>query len=397
MHITIQKEALSAVVSLASLTTIKDASSIFSHLLITPDVARVLVQSTNQMTSTSSALHYTQIADKPRPFTVEADPFAKWLSNIEGEEVTLTVNADSVEAACGRSVSYFRTMRPESFPSSILSDSGELVGELDAGAFFDMLDYAKHGLPDTSGGDSKIKENMKLVRFRENSATATDSTVAFIVTSSALGEGVTLDLRIGASEVPSLLAFCKKVRGQKIKVLRTAAAVRFETADGSIFGFSEPSYDHVRDFRSMLDFDDSKQPILARLNLQEMSKAFKSVSASASPTSKSVVLTIQALSSVPAEGPVTGEIELTREGTSSKNINAAYFAAEFTQLKEDQIQYPVKIKLTLDQITKMLNVFGSQSGPVPVAVTLGNRTALRVSVMESSGAYKHFFCSFSLL
>jgi hypothetical protein len=342
-------------------------------------------------------LHYTNIAEKPKSFTVEADPFAKWLSNIEGDEVQLTLHADSVEAACGRSVSFFRTMRPESFPSSILSDSGTLVAEVEAGPFYDMLDYTKHGLPDASGGDAKIKENMKLVRFRENSATATDSTVAFVVTSSALGEGVTLDMKIGVSEVPSLLAFCKKVRGQKIKILKTQASILFETVDGSVFGFSEPSYDHVRDFRTVLNFEDATQPILMRVNLQEMTKAFKSVSASASPTSKTVVLTIQDPKSDVGDSPLTGEIELTREGTSSRNINAAYFAVEFTQLKNSEINYPVKVKLTVEQVTKMISVFGSSSGPVPVALTLGNRASLRISQMEAAGSYKHFFCSFTLL
>lgn len=395
MNVTVQKDALTAIVSLASLTTIKDASSIFSHLLIVPEGPHVLVQSTNQMTSTSSVLHYTAMSDKPRAFTIEADPFTKWLSNIEGDEVTLTLHADSVEASSGRSVSYFRTMRPESFPA-IMGDKGELVAEVEASALLDMLDFAKHGLPDSAAGDSKAKENLKMVRFREASATATDGSVAMIVNSSALGEGVQLELRVGVAEVPSLIAFCKKVKGQKVKIFRTQASVRFETLDGSVFGFSEPTFDHVADYRKMLNFDDASMPILARVNLQEMQKAFKSVSASASPTSKSVVLTIQDPQQEVGENPVPAEIELTREGTSSKNVNASYFAAEFTQLRNAEIKYPVKIKLTVDQVAKILAVFGSNTGPVPLALTL-TKPSLRISVMDGSGAYKHLFSAFTLL
>ena len=392
MKVTVTLEALTSVVSLAALTTIKDASSIFSHLLIEPDGARMLVKSTNQMTSTSSVLYYTSLSENPRAFTVESEPLTKWLSTLEGDEVALEVTPDSIVATCGRSVSYFRTMRPDSFPQ-ILSTEGVGAVEVDATALFECLDYARHGLPDASG-DGKIKENMRLVRFRDASAIATDGGAACYVAGADLGEGVLLDLKVGLQEVPSLLAFLKKAKGQKITMCRDRASVLFSTKEGSVFGFSEPAYDHVTDFRTQLNFSDVNQPVLFLLNMQDFAKAYKSVSASASVTSKTIVLEIPEPSTLVVEGdePVMVDMILQREGTSAKNVNSAYLRMGMVAIQSDRVTFPMRLTLRVDQVLKVLAVMGTQSAPINFVVS---PKFARISMLDANGLQKFIFCSYS--
>jgi hypothetical protein len=369
---TFERADLTLAAQLASLSAVKDGASIFSHMLASPDAdgnAVVNWISTDQRTFVRTPVRALTSPENPSKFTIEVDSFLKWVSQMTADSVELTVLPDSVQAKCGKAKSFFRTMKPENFPIPT-RDVTKQIAVVNAYGFSQLLDTVRHGLPD--GGTGVEAEMFKIVRFKQMSAVATDNhKCVYMHTTSLKMDGAlddpNLDLKVGGNEAAPLMQYLKKVGQASVKIQRDKSRIFVEAADGSAFGFTEPNADHVQDPRQYISFSTENAAYLLNVEIKEIAHALKTISASASATSKDVTCNLDRAQEI---------LRLSREGTSSRSLNEDY-----APCKIDRAQDDLAFKLNVDTIARITSVF---SGTITLVLSPNeSRGSILVTVMQS--------------